>query len=471
MNRRHFLAAMGTVAWTACAPSGPERSARRKPNIILIMADDLGYAHLGCYGQEIIQTPNLDRMAREGMRFTNAYAGCTVCAPSRSALLTGQHTGRTPLRTNSGGAPLPSDAFTFAEALQQAGYATGIFGKWGLGGAGTEGVPNRQGFDEFLGPLHQVHAQYYYPDHLWRNEERFPLPGNENTSGTQYAPDVMHEAALAFIRENRDQPFLLYVPSLIPHHEFQSPADTLAPYAGRFDEEPFIRPDRGFADQPRPAEHFAGMVARLDQHVGEILALLRELDLDEQTIVLFTSDNGSIGNTAPITNSFRGTGPLRGYKSDLYEGGIRVPLIARWPGKVAPGTVTDHVCASWDFYPTFGDLAGVDLREASLDGISLTPTLLGREQTARAQQEHDFLYWETKDDGKLLQAVRMGKWKGLRNGADAPLELYDLDRDIGETQDVASSNSDIVQRIEDYLATARTEPPELEEPGWQQPGM
>jgi arylsulfatase A len=295
MDRRHFLQMAGTAGLAACASKTPAQ-----PNVILVMADDLGYGHLGCYGQQVIETPNIDRLAAEGMRFTDAYAGCTVCAPSRSALMTGQHTGHTPVRQNGGGASLPASAVTVAETLQASGYATGLFGKWGLGLQGTEGSPLRQGFDEYLGPLHQVHAQYYYPDHLWRNDARYPLEGNSFTAGSQYGPDVMQESALEFVRQNREQPFFLFRPSLIPHHEFQAPAETLARYIDRFEEEPFIRNDRGFTVQEQPAAHFAGMVTRLDQYVGQLMELLAELGIEENTLVLFTSDNGSIGDTAPI---------------------------------------------------------------------------------------------------------------------------------------------------------------------------
>lgn len=434
-----------------------------KPNIVLIMADDLGYGHVGCYGQKTIQTPNIDRLAAEGLRFTDGYAGCTVCAPSRSALLTGLHTGHTPVRTNAGGAPLPAGTPTIASLLHQAGYRTGCFGKWGLGSEGTEGVPTRHGFDEFLGPLHQVHAQYYYPDHLWKNEERFELPGNRGGKQGQYAPDVIHEAALDFLRRVK-QPFFLYVPSMIPHHEFQSPARTLEPYRNRFQETPFIRNDRGFVPQPRPAEHFAGMVARLDEQVGEILRALEDWGLAENTLVLFTSDNGPIGNTPSITNSFAGAGPYRGFKSDLYEGGIRVPLIAWHPGKIAPGQVSPKPIASWDLLPTFSELAGAVLPEGYLpDGLSLVASFYGGEQGGLRPP----LYWETGSGARMQQAVRIGDWKAVRLSPGAPLALYSLKDDPGETTDLSGSNPAVVQEIEAYLRTCRVDPPALPEPGWR----
>ncbi len=428
-----------------------------------MMADDLGYGHLGCYGQKIIQTPHLDRLAAEGLRFTSTYAGCTVCAPSRSALLTGQHTGHTPVRSNAGGAPLPTGTPTIATVLKKAGYRTGCFGKWGLGSEGTEGVPTRHGFDEFLGPLHQVHAQYYYPDHLWKNEERFELPGNRDGKQGQYAPDVIHAAALDFIRE-AEQPFFLYLPSIIPHHEFQSPARTLEPYRNRFEESPFIREDRGFAPQPRPAEHFAGMVARLDEQVGELRRLLEERGLSENTLVLFTSDNGPIGDTPSITNSFNGAGPFRGFKRDLYEGGIRVPLIAWHPGKIAPGGVSQRLIASWDLLPTFSELAGAVLPDGFLpDGVSLVGGLY---QNAPGGVRPP-LYWETGSGATLKQAVRIGDWKAVRLSPGGELALYNLTEDPGETTDVSNANAAVVQQIEDYLRTCRHEPPALPEPDWQ----
>ncbi len=426
------------------------------------MADDLGYGHLGCYGQKVIQTPHLDRLAAEGVRFTDAYAGCTVCAPSRSALLTGLHTGHTPVRTNAGGAPLPAGTPTIANILKQAGYRTGCFGKWGLGSEGTEGEPNRHGFDEFLGPLHQVHAQYYYPDHLWKNGQRFELPGNRNGQQGQYAPDLMHEAALDFVR-TAQQPFFLYLPSLIPHHEFQSPARTLEPYRNRFDESPFVREDRGFVPQPRPAEHFAGMVARLDEQVGELRRVLSERGLAENTLLLFTSDNGPIGDTPSITNSFNGAGPFRGFKRDLYEGGIRVPLIACHPGRIAQGRVSASPIAAWDLLPTFSELAGAVLPKGLLpDGVSLVSAIYAEGEA----RERPPLYWETGSVSRLKQAVRIGKWKAVRQTQGAALELFDLKEDPGETNDVSRFQPAVVQQMEAYLASCRVDPPVLPEPDW-----
>ncbi|MEZ5399978.1 MAG: arylsulfatase [Bryobacteraceae bacterium] len=455
LSRRHLLAASLAAA---CA------NTRRRPNVVLIVADDLGYHHLGCYGQTKIRTPNIDRIAASGLLFTDAYAGCTVCAPSRSALMTGQHTGHTPVRGNEGGLPLPAASVTMADVFREAGYATGIFGKWGLGEMGTEGIPTRHGFDEALGPLHQVHAQYYYPDFLWKNETVFPLAGNRGGAQREYAPDVMVDGALDFIRRHREKPFFLYHPSIIPHHEYQAPPDAMAEYAGKFAETPFVREDRGFAPQPQPVAAFAAMVTRLDTHVGRISAQLNELGLAQDTLLIFTSDNGAAGVFQPLVDAFDGSAPLRGFKTELYEGGIRVPMIAQWPGRIAPGR-TAHPCAFWDFMPTFGDLAGA-APPSNIDGKSFAPLFDGRPVTPP-----DFLYWETERRGELVQAVRMGKWKAVRTAPGASLELYDLDADLGERNNVAASHAAVVVRIESYLATCRHDPPQLVEPGWKKPDL
>ena len=350
-----------------------------------------------------------------------------------------------------------------ASILKQAGYRTGCFGKWGLGAEGTEGMPTRHGFDEFLGPLHQVHAQYYYPSHFWKNEERHELPGNRNGRHLQYAPDVVHEAALDFLRGARE-PFFLYLPSMIPHHEFQSPDRTLEPYRGRFEETPFLREDRGFAPQPRPAEHFAGMVARLDEQVGEIRQLLEELGRSSNTLVLFTSDNGPIGDTPSITNSFDGAGPFRGFKRDLYEGGIRVPFIACQPGRVPSGEVSQKPIAAWDLVPTFSELAGLALPDGLMpDGVSLVAPLYG----GAAESLRPPLYWETGSGARLQQAVRMNEWKAIRLAQDGPLVLYNLAEDPGETMDVSARNPRVVKEMEEYLKTCRQDPPALPEPAWR----
>ncbi len=461
MTRRQLLST-AALSLAGCATRTASNS--RPPNIVLIMADDLGYHHLGSYGQTRIRTPHLDRMASTGLLFTDAYAGCTVCAPSRSALMTGLHTGHTPVRGNGGGSPLPATSVTIADTLRQAGYATGIFGKWGLGEIGTEGIPTRHGFDEALGPLHQIHAQYYYPEFLWKNETPFPLPGNRNGGQQQYAPDIMVDGAIDFMRRHKQRPFFLYHPSIIPHHEYQAPPEAIAEYDGKFAESPFVREDRGFAPQPHPVAAFAAMVTRLDAHAGRILAEIDALNLANDTLVIFTSDNGAAGSFQPLVDAFDGSAPLRGFKTDLYEGGIRVPMIAHWPGRIAPGR-TAHPCAFWDFFPTFAALAAAPAPSPT-DGTSFLPTL-----EHRSQPVPDFLYWETTRRGKLVQAVRAGNWKAVRLEPTAPIELYDLAADLGESKNIAAQHPQVISRIEAYLANCRHDPPKLAEPGWQKPKL
>ncbi len=443
----------------ACGPAKEPESAPR-PNIVLIVADDLGYGDLGSYGQKNIQTPVLDRMAREGMRFTNHYAGSTVCAPSRCALMTGFHTGHAVVRGNRevkpmGQHPLPDETVTIAEVLKQAGYRTGLIGKWGLGGPGSTGEPNRQGFDYFFGYLCQRHAHNYYPEFLFRNRDRVPLenvvaePKRPDGAGVavkrvQYSADLIAQEALDFVERNKDHPFFLAWTATLPHANNEAgdkgmEVPDYGIYAGK--------------DWPEPQKGHAAMITRLDRDVGRLLEKLDELGISERTLVMFTSDNGPHregGNDPEFNNS---NGPLRGIKRDLYEGGIRVPLIVRWPGKVAAGTVSDHVCAFWDYLPTFAELAGVAAPEG-IDGISFAPTLLGEPER---QEKHEFLYWEFHEGKASKQAVRMGQWKAVRLAPGKPLELYDLSADIGEEHDVAAEHPDVVAKIEAYLKTARTE--------------
>ena len=334
-------------------------------------------------------------MATEGTRFTQHYSGSSVCAPARCTLMTGFHTGHASVRGNSGGIPLLPEDVTVAELLQEAGYATGIFGKWGLGEAGTAGIPTKQGFDQFFGYLHQMHAHFYYPHYLWENERKRYLPGNREDWRKQYSHDVITEEALRFVWRNKDHPFFLYLPYTIPHAEVLVPEDSLNEYGGSFPEEPFTsKPRLHYAPQPKPRAALAGMITRMDRSIGEVLDLLKTLEIDDNTIVFFTSDNGpatiEVGADADF---FEASAPLRGYKGALYEGGIRVPLIARWPGKIPSGEVSDLVCAFWDFMPTFAELAGAKPPE-DVDGISMVPTLLGADKVGREQEKHEFLYWE-----------------------------------------------------------------------------
>ena len=459
-DRRGFLkwtaAGLGTAA-TSCVSENVRARERKRPNIIFILADDLGYGDLGCFGQQKIKTPNLDRMAAEGMKLTDHYSGSTVCAPSRCCFMTGYHTGHAVVRGNKeqrpiGQYPLPSEQVTVAEVLKKAGYATGATGKWGLGPPDSEGAPNKQGFDFFYGYNCQRNAHFYYPEFLWRNEKKDSLPGNHGDKEETYSHDVIADEALSFIKRHADEPFFLFVPFTIPHAELAVPEDSLNQYKGKFPEEPF--PGRHYGAQKYPRAAYAGMVSRMDRDVGRILSLLKELGLDDNTLVLFSSDNGPHHEGGNDPQFFDSNGPFRGIKRDLYEGGIRVPTIARWPGKVEAGTVNDHPSAFWDFLPTAADVAGVSA-PAGIDGISYLPTLLGQKSK---QKEHKYLYWEFPARGGR-QAVRMGKWKAVRLNVrkkpDGPIELYNLEKDIGEENNIADKHPDIVRRMDEIMQEAR----------------
>jgi arylsulfatase len=455
----------------------------RPPNIIFILADDLGYGELGSYGQTKIRTPNIDRLAAEGMRFTQHYSGSPVCAPSRAVLLTGLHTGHAYIRDNDemsergdvwhdlsleGQRPLPANTYTIGTMLQDAGYTTGAIGKWGLGGPGSSGEPNRQGFDHWYGYLCQRIAHGYYPPYLWRNTEKHVLeneyvyphqrlpedadPSDPNSyepySGTQYSMDLMAQEALDFIRRNSEEPFFLYLPFPVPHVALQVPEESLAEYDGAFPETPYIG-DRAYLPHRTPHAAYAAMITRMDREIGRIRTLLEELGLDDKTLIIFTSDNGPTFNGGTDSEFFNSAGPLRGLKTQLYEGGIRVPLIAWWPQLVEAGSTSDHVSAFWDFLPTFAELVGTEV-PTDVDGLSLLSTLFGRSDE---QARHEYLYWEYHG----RQAVRLGDWKGYRASVDSPIELYDLAADIGETRDVADLHPDVVARIAAIMQSGRTE--------------
>ncbi len=463
MNRREFVKAFGVSVpsigvWSSmpgCASTNHTR-VRRKPNLIFLFADDLGYGDLGCYGQKEIKTPNLDRMAAEGMRFTQHYAGSTVCAPSRCVLMTGLHTGHCIVRGN-GLVPLRPEDVTAAELLKGAGYATGLCGKWGLGEEGTTGIPNRQGFDHFFGYLNQVHAHNYYPEFLWRNEERVELEnevelaktgyaqgvGGVATRKVEYSHDLIAAEALQFIERNKDRPFYLFLSMTIPHANNEAgEAGMEVPDYGEYEKK----------DWPEPQKGHAAMITRMDRDIGRVFALLKELGIDEDTLVIFSSDNGPHregGNDPDFNDS---NGPLRGIKRDLYEGGIRVPMIARWPGRIEAGTESSHVSGFQDFLPTACEVAGVEA-PADVDGMSYLPALVGGEQ-----QEHEYLYWEFHErDAK--QAIRTGRWKAIRTVNTDTIELYDLENDLGETNDIAEEYPEAVAKVREYLAGARTENP------------
>lgn len=454
MNTHFILSLLILYLAIGCTQNeGPQKP----PNIIFIMADDLGYGDLGVYGQKQIKTPNIDKLAQEGMLFTQFYAGSTVCAPSRSALLTGQHTGHTRVRGNATVPLLPEDT-TFAELLQQAGYITGMVGKWGLGEPGSTGIPNRQGFDDFYGYLSQVRAHNYYPDYIWENERKDSLDnkmlyiqegyskgvGGIAEEKNDYIQDLFLEKSLQFLRANKDSTFFLYLPFTLPHannearHWSQSGMEIpgLGEYADR--------------DWPYDQQAHAAMISRLDKDVGIIMNTLKELGLDENTLVLFTSDNGPHDEGGADHAFFDSNGPLRGLKRDMYEGGIRVPFIARWPGKIAPDSRSDHAGAFWDVLPTFCELAGIE--SSQTDGISFLPALLGQ-----PQDQHDYLYWEFFEYGGK-QAVRMGEWKCIKLNVNKPdemkIELYNLATDVGETNSLAEEHPEVVKKALELMQEA-----------------
>ncbi len=459
VTRALFLALAGLAGLHLAGPrptlaDRPPPAKARRPNIILIVADDLGYAELGCYGQKKIRTPNLDRMAAQGMRFTQNYAGSPVCAPSRCCLMTGKHGGHAAIRNNKavkpeGQEPLPAGEVTVALLLQKLGYTTAAFGKWGLGPPGSHADPNRMGFGLFYGYNCQGHAHNHYPTYLWRNDRRVELDGK------QYSQDLFEAEALRFVRANRDRPFFLYVPFTVPHLALQVPEDSLAPYKGKWPDPPYDG-KKGYRPHKTPRAAYAAMVSRMDRSVGRILDLVRELGLAENTLVLFTSDNGPTHSGGGSQSAFfESAGPFRGLKGDVYEGGLRVPLIAWWPGKVPAGVVSEHVCYFPDYLPTLLDVAGrPDAVPRGLDGISFLPTLLGRPAD---QRKHEYLFWEFAGYGGQ-QAVRLGDWKAVRRGLQkgvGPLELYNLRTDIGERNNVAARHPEVVARVERILREGR----------------
>ena len=437
----------------------------KRANVIWIMADDLGYGDVGCYGQKVITTPQLDKMASEGMRFTQFYSGATVCAPSRSVLMTGLHHGHTRVRGNAGkvnplAQALRAEDVTVAKVLQHAGYRTALIGKWGLGdvGAAESGLPRKQGFDEFYGFLNQHHAHNHFPDYLWRNESREQLPnvvtavddngGGFATDAKVYADDLFADDAIKFVKANSSQPFFLYWSMVVPHANNErnrvlkngAEVPDYGPYADK--------------DWPDPDRGQAAMISRLDGYVGRMLTTLRELGLAENTLVMFTSDNGPHNESSHNLDRFDPAGPLRGIKRSLTDGGIRVPMIAWWPGRIQPQIASGHVAYFGDWMATAAELAGTQ-PPAGCDSISFLPTLLG---DSNKQLKHEFLYWEFHEGGFKQAALYEGRWKGIRMGApDAPIALYDLENDIAEKVDVTKSNALIVKKIEDYLDTARSD--------------
>jgi arylsulfatase A-like enzyme len=468
------------------------------PNIIVILADDLGYAEVGAYGQELIETPNIDDLASNGIRFTQHYSGAPVCAPARCVLLTGKHLGHAFVRGNhewdergdvwdfakssedpnlEGQFPLPTGTVTAGSLLQQAGYTTGLVGKWGLGGPLSESVPNKLGFDFFYGYNCQRQAHTYFPLHLWKNEEKVPLnnklvlPGSKLDEGadpmdpasydkfwlTDFSPDFMIKESLDFIRSNADNPFFLYFATPIPHNPIQAPKEWIDHYVEKFgDEEPYLG-DKGYFPHRYPHAAYAAQISYMDDQIGQMVSLLKEMGIYENTVILFTSDNGPTytgGFDAAFFDSAKPFRSDRGWaKGSLREGGIRVPMIASWPGHIQPGTEDSHISAFWDILPTLCEIAGITSPEDT-DGISMLPALTGNLQ----QEEHEYLYWEFKP---RQQAVRLGLWKGYRgkiDESDLAVELYNLDEDPTESNNVAEQHPDIVNKIEEIMKTARTRP-------------
>lgn len=426
----------------------------KSPNIIYIMLDDAGYGDFSCTGQKQFKTPNIDRIAHEGITFTDHYSGSTVCAPTRCSLMTGLHTGHCYVRGNrevqpEGQAPMPADIITIPRLLKKKGYVTGMFGKWGLGPPGSVSDPMEH-FDRFYGYNCQRQAHTFYPTHLWDNRAKYPLDGKT------YSSDLINNQALAFIRANKDKPFFCYFPTTVPHAAMHAPEDSVAPFRKQFAEyENTIGKYRGPLVK-NPVAAFAGMMTRLDKSIGQLLDLLDELGIADNTIVMLTSDNGPHKEGGHKPDVFDSNGPFRGYKRDLTEGGIRLPLFVRWPGVAKANSKSAHICAHWDMLATFCELADVDAPKN--DGVSIVPTLRG--QTGK-QKKHDYLYWEFHERGGK-QAVRIGKWKGLRENlrktkGKSPLQLYDLSKDIGETKNVAADHPDIVAKMMKICDTAHVD--------------
>jgi arylsulfatase A len=445
-------AALATASMVLLAQSPPSL----RPNIVIIQADDLGYGDLSSYGQANFRTPALDRLAADGTRFTEYYAGSTVCGPSRAALMTGLHSGHCWIRGN-GEIPLREEDTTVAMALSDAGYRTAVIGKWGLGGPGTTGLPGKKGFAYSFGVLDHRHAHRQFTDHLYRNGESVPTDLERD-----YVNDLFTAEARAFIQNPDARPFFLYLNYTVPHAEFRVPEDSLAPMRGKFPEKPFVNaaadakptgPDNislGYRSQPTPKAAFAAMITRMDRDIGTLREVIRTRGLDQRTLVLFISDNGPSKEGGADPEYFKSSGGLRGIKRDLYEGGIRVPMIAAWPGTIPKGRVSAHPWAHWDMFPTLAELAGAKT-PAGLDGLSMARALRGQSAPA-----HEFMYWEFHERG-FQQAVRMGPWKAVRLSKDAALELYDLKADPHEERNVAAARPEVVLKIETYLRTARTE--------------
>ncbi|MAS93189.1 MAG: sulfatase [Verrucomicrobiales bacterium] len=433
-----------------------------RPNIVYILCDDLGYGDLGCFGQDKILTPELDQMAAEGMIFTQHYSGSTVCAPSRSCLMTGQHTGHTYMRGNGNYwlRPDPQDK-TVASYLQESGYRTAMIGKSCTSGVPPEefSQPNKKGFDHFFGVLGHKEAHHYHPPRVYRNGEAIDLPGNHEHEGDNFAPDLFLKEAKEWIEmeSETEEPFFLLYSAPAPHASLSAPEEWIAKYRGEFPEREVVQ--KHYRSTNEPNATFAAMVSRLDWEVGQLIDTLRACNLDENTVVIFTSDNGAQSAGGHSENDFNSSGPLRGEKRDMYEGGIRTPFIVRWPSVIPGGTKSDHISAFWDFLPTACELAGV-APPKGIDGISYAPTLL---QNPDEQKQHDYLYWEFFEKGGK-RAVRMGDWKAVQNDViktegKSPIELYDIKNDLDESENIADQHPKIVEKARNLFQTARTRSP------------
>lgn len=494
-----FLLAASLFLFSCANPKDSAKKAENeplRPNIIYILADDLGYAELGCYGSDKIETPNIDKLAREGMKFTQHYSGSAVCAPSRCVLLTGKDTGHSDIRNNDpwssrgnvwsmeammkdsaleGQPPLRKSTVTIASLLQKAGYKTGMSGKWGLGAPNTTSTPTQKGFDFFIGYNCQRMAHTYYPPFLYKNDKRIYLdnkimplseklpkgadPYDEKNyakyTQKEYSPDIMYRGIEKFITENKDHPFFFYWATPVPHVALQAPKRWVDHYVKKFGDEKPYTGNKGYYPCRYPHATYAAMISYLDENIGKLVAKLKELGIYDNTLIIFTSDNGPTFNGGADSPWFHSAGvlgsDLKRIKGSLYEGGIRVPMIAEWPGKIKPGTETDHISAFWDVFPTLCDLAGIKTPEG-LDGISMLPTLLNEDR----QQEHEYLYWELGRN----QAIRMGYWKSIRkiNDKEGKMKLYNLKTDIAEEHDVAGQNPEVVKKINELYSTARTIP-------------
>ncbi len=455
------------IGVTGCSSLGQQKDI--KPNIIYILADDLGYGDLSCYGQRRFITPNLDKMASQGMRFTDHYSGCAVSAPARCVLMTGLHTGHCTIRENFSKVTgkrvdLLETDITIATRLKEQGYATAIFGKWGLGKDKSNAVPTRKGFDRFVGFLDQKDAHNHYPPFMHWNEEKVMIPENQNRQTGVYANDVFTEESKKFIRENKNKPFFIYLPYTIPHAELAVPADDFELFRDKFPlETPFVpKPGATYRYSEQPHASFVGMVTRMDRQIGEILELLKELGIDGNTLVLFSSDNGPHDAGGGDPGYFNGNAGLRGIKRDLYEGGIRIPFIAWWPGKIKKESISKHPSTFYDMMPTFCELAGAPI-PANTDGLSIVPTLMGQD---KEQKRHEALYWEFPREKEVTwQAVRISNFKIIRTGINNSIEVYDLSKDRAEQNDLAAQRPDLVKRGAELFVSMRTPNPEFPVPG------